>query len=530
VRLLDRNEHSAALPPAGVVGELSPRRSRSGWALSDPAVLGWLLLLALVARGTGYLPSAIDPDESLYAVQAREWLRGGWPYVAVWDIHPVGAPALFALALGLLGESIAVLRLLGTLAVIATGYLLFRTARLAREGRATGLIAGLLYVAYSAMPGGMATNTEILFAPFVTAGVALTILAARELLEAGRAPGPGRGLAIGLCFGLALWVKTVAAPEAALAFAGLAGLALARRALGPGRLVPLALAFALGCLLPTAATALAYALRGEFAAFLEANITAPLLYLGTDGPELPMALRLILAALLQLAWLLAATAAGLAEALRSRSGRTLLLPGAVLLWVCAATLGIALPGKFYTHYFMMWLPPLCLGAALGIRAMVTLAAPRLPRAALLVATAMIASMPVLSGLAGTAHRGMALRRPDPPRVVAAEIRRLLPPGETAFLVNYEPVVYLLAGLPLPTRMPFWQHLGGAFGNTMGQDSDAELARVLAGRPYLLVITEYEWGKLRPEVRDFVEATVAAGYDLASTFQDGRGQVEIWRRR
>ena len=136
---------------------------------------------------------------------------------------------------------------------------------------------------------------------------------------------------------------------------------------------------------------------------------------------------------------------------------------AALLWFVAATLGIVLPGKFYAHYFMLWLPPLCIGAALGLREGVVRLAPRRPGAALLAVVAIIASMPVLADLAQLGRRGVGVRLPDPPRAAAAAIARMVPPGETAFIVNYEPVIYFLAGLPLPTRMPLWQQLTGYFG-------------------------------------------------------------------
>ena len=158
--------------------------SRLSWFLTDIACAGWMVLIALLARGFGFIPSVLDPDESLYLLQAREWLRGGWPYVAVWDMHPVGAPAIIALGFLLFGESIASARLVGALSVALTGFLLFRIVVLARCGRATGFAAGVLYVAHSVLPGGLATNTEILLAPFVAGGVALALLAARELLEA----------------------------------------------------------------------------------------------------------------------------------------------------------------------------------------------------------------------------------------------------------------------------------------------------------------------------------------------------------
>jgi len=161
------------------------------WILTDLACAGWMVLAALLARGIGFIPSVLDPDESLYLLQAREWLRGGWPYVAVWDMHPVGAPAIVAAGLFLFGESIAAARLVGALFVAATGFLLFRTVVLARCGHAAGLAAGLLYVGYTVLPGGLATNTEILLAPFVAAGFALALVAARDLLAEGRVPGVG---------------------------------------------------------------------------------------------------------------------------------------------------------------------------------------------------------------------------------------------------------------------------------------------------------------------------------------------------
>jgi len=57
-----------------------------------------LPVLVLALRWASFLPSVIDWDESLYLLQAREWLRGNWPLSGVWDMHPVGAPALIAAA------------------------------------------------------------------------------------------------------------------------------------------------------------------------------------------------------------------------------------------------------------------------------------------------------------------------------------------------------------------------------------------------------------------------------------------------
>jgi Dolichyl-phosphate-mannose-protein mannosyltransferase len=478
----------------------------------------------------------IDPDESLYLLQAREWLRGGWPYIAVWDMHPVGAPAIITVGFLVFGESIGAARLVGALSVALTGFLLFRIVVLARCGRGTGFAAGALYVAHSVLPGGLATNTEILLAPFVTGGVALSVLAARQLLDERRLPGLGMMVAVGLCFGMAIWVKQVAAAEACMAFAGLMALALLQGRMPVLGVLPRAFAFAAGCALPMAVTAFAYFLRGDLRLFLHANLVAPLLYAATDTDvDSLVLLRLALASMVEMSWLLVATAAAaFAVALRLRRLRRLDLHAAVvaaaLLWFVAATIGIVLPGKFYPHYFMLWLPPLCIGTALGLREGVARLAPRHPGAALLAVVAIIASMPLLAELAQLGRRGVGVRLPDPPRAAAAAIARMVPPGETAYIVNYEPVIYFLARLPLPTRMPLWQQLAGYYGDAIGQESDDELARVLASRPYLIVISQPHYRKVRPDAQAAIEAALAAGYEQAGALQGTEGVVELWRRR
>jgi hypothetical protein len=107
---------------------------------------------------------------------------------------------------------------------------------------------------------------------------------------------------------------------------------------------------------------------------------------------------------------------------------------------------------------------------------------------------------------------------------------MVPPGETAYIVNYEHLVYFLARLPLPTRMPLWPQLAGYFGDSIGLESDEELARVLASRPYLMVIYQPHYSRVRPNARKAIEAALDAGYEQAGVVQGAEGLVELWRRR
>lgn len=129
-----------------------------------PVVFALMLAAALLCRWMAFVPAVIDTDEGLYMLQAREWLRGNWPFVAVWDMHPPGAPALIALALAILGESIRSVRLLGAFCVAVTGWALDGLVRAAGGAPALALTAGLAYVVLTPTLTGLATNTEILFA------------------------------------------------------------------------------------------------------------------------------------------------------------------------------------------------------------------------------------------------------------------------------------------------------------------------------------------------------------------------------
>ena len=129
----------------------------------------------------------------------------------------------------------------------------------------------------------------------------------------------------------------------------------------------MALAFAAGCALPTAVTGLVYFARGDLQVFLHANFVAPLLYVARDADVGAMVLlRLVLAGVLEIAWLLVAAAASVLALLRLRRlDLHAVLVAAALLWFVGATAGVVLPGKFYAHYFLLWLPPLSIAAALG---------------------------------------------------------------------------------------------------------------------------------------------------------------------
>lgn len=489
------------------------------------AVPALLLAASFASRSMGFVPAVIDTDVGLYMVQARAWLAGGWPYVAVWDMHPPGAPALIALAMALFGEGVLAVRLLGIIAVALTGWGLAGLVRVGGGSRAQGLAAGLLYVVHTPLVTGLETNTEILFAPFVAAAMLLAMRAAVRALDHAVAPRPLGLAAVALPIGLALAIKQLVFFEGCLAFVVAVLPAWRRGLLRPGRVLVLAAVYAAGSAAPMVLLGLGYWVGGAFGDLWDALALAPLRY---GGGRLPLAEAgwAVLAALAALALPLLLAAIG---TIRPPPGlaRLVALGWA---WLAAASFGIAAPGMFFQHYFVMALPPLCLLAGLGawrLAFALRPASPVPPLGALILLLALIAwrddAVPRLQA-------GFGLARPDPPRAVAAALAEAVPRGSRVLVANYHPVVLVLAGMEPPSRFVFPAQLTGHFGVTLPVDADAELARILGGHPAAIVIDRGWMHTLRPAAAEAIEQALAAHYELAASVAEQRGPVQIWRLR
>jgi hypothetical protein len=486
---------------------------------------GWMppllfLLAALVVRAPALPFATLDPDEGLYLTQAVAWLRGGWPYVAVWDMHPPGAPALLVPVVALLPDPAVALRLAGVLAVTTTATLLHALARRLGAAPPSALAAGFLYVAHTTIRGGMATNTELLFTPFV-ALVAL-LLIGETLREA--APRPRVVLAAGLAAGVALWIKQVTALETSAVW--LATMAIAWRAgrVGPRQVAWLAALFALGAGAPTLLVAAGYAAAGQFGPWLHGNLLAPLAYAEHDQVAPGWRVGLV-KGLPRLAVLVLACTGLFCRDATARRAAWLVAP-----WLAGAALAVAAPGKFYDHYFLVMLPPLCLLAAFGLAALVrfVVRAPLRGRA-FAIAVLLLSAAPVGVMLQARLAHGLGLRAPDPVRLVGRAAAAALPPGGTLFVANYHATVYALVGAMPPTPYAFPAHLSSVLADLTGTDSQAELERVLALPPDVVVVQRDRWRNLRPEARAAIEAVLPA-YALVASVPDGGSPVEVWRRR
>jgi len=470
--------------------------------------------IAFLARAVSWQVSVIDWDEGVYLVMAQEWLRGGLPYVAVWDQHPPGLPALLAAGLAVLPHSVLSARLLASAAVAATALLLYFFARARGEPRG-GLLAAVLYILCISRFAGLAANTE-LFNNALVAG------AAWLLFGAARARHGGRLLALGgaLLLGLGLQVKYVVVPEAVIFC--LALLAAWRRQGRRGQPCMAGLLLLAGCL-PTLWAACWFWWHGALVAFLAANIGSNLTYITI----LPRLVTVELYALSGLAPMLGPILlmVFVAGARRPRAG----MHHALALWLAAASLDVVLPLKFYPHHFFALYPPLCLGAALAWCEL-----SREGRWAMPVGLAALFSLALPLYLAGQL-RSIRLAAHDTPRALAALlVAARAGDGKVGdgdvFVYDDQPVIYLLAALRPPT--PYVMHVElTRFHASSGADGPAEITRIMDRRPLWVVAHPGPQGQEVHGALDLLLLRRLGAYELVATLDEGAaGAVRLYRRR
>ncbi|MCS6921766.1 MAG: glycosyltransferase family 39 protein [Elioraea sp.] len=482
-----------------------------------------MLLVAAAARGFAFVPAVIDTDEGLYLLQARAWREGAWPFLAVWDMHPPGAPALFVLAFAVFGESVLAVRLVGVIAVAATASLLVAIARGLGAGRAAALAAGVLYAGQSSLLSGLATNTEILFAPFIVAALLIAVRAAGEAGE--RAIGFASLIAMGLLIGFALLIKQVAVFEGCFAFAVATLPALLSRRLSFLGLLRRAVIYAVACALPTVLLFAIYAGMGAADVLWDALVLAPLRYRGEAISAEAMSWAILGAGVTALPGV-ALALAGLI--LAKREDRALQLFGWV--WFAVAAAAIAAPGMYFLHYFLIALPPLSLLGGLGAVRLAVVLRPSAPVAALALIVGVTAAVAWRDEAVDRIRSGAGLWRPDPVREVARALAAGLPPRAPVLMANYHVAVLFLARLEPASRFVFPAQLTGPYAEVLPVDADEELARILASRPAAIVIDRGWTHVIRAEALAAIDAALAEAYERSAVVDETRGPVEIWRLR
>jgi len=468
---------------APLLDRLSALDARRRWA-----VVGLILLTAAFAiRGAQFGNPLIHVDENFYLLVGDRMLRGDVPYVDIWDRKPVGLFVLFAAIRLLGGDGIVQYQVVATLFAAGTALVIARMAA-PMAGLKAATVAGLIYLLMLGLVGGSGGQAPVFYNLFV-AGAALATLTATTAgkLSAGRIRRNG-AVAMGL-IGLAMQVKYTAVFEGV--FLGLTLMWASWRASG-GRFDRLAIDVAIWiglALAPTLAAFYWYAWIGEADAFVYANFLSIGARSGAPPEEL---LRRLAKAwkLLHLPVFAIVLAVVLQPWRRVPTGPVTMK--FALAWLAAAIVGYLAFGTYFDHYALPLFAPLALACA-------PLFIHRPYRLGLIAATLMLLSGAIANGV--VIHK-MHLKRGNQAEMTAM-VEAIRPRLKGCLYVwNGDPMLYHLTGSCLPTRYPFAGHLNllrekGA----IGVDQAAEVRRILAGRPSVIVDHE-------PAARDFNFEVVA----------------------
>lgn len=199
---------------------------------------------------------------------------------------------------------------------------------------------------------------------------------------------------------------------------------------------------------------------------------------------------------------------------RARSGAQATSTALAFGWLAAATGGFAAIGTFFDHYALPLLAPLCI-----------VAAPALDRHGRALAAVLGAALLVL-----VIGRTLRPNDRDGARQVAATVKAYAG-GGCPYVFIGDTVTYLLADACLPTAYAFPNLLAYTTEQgAIGIDQAAEVRRIVAGRPPVVVTSDRRLGIWNRESLATVRAALARDYRLVLAVPRGQWRTLVYVRR
>jgi 4-amino-4-deoxy-L-arabinose transferase-like glycosyltransferase len=445
------------------------------------ALVGWIAVL----RWQFFLYEPTGYDEGLYLTGAVRMLHGARLYTDVWDNKPVGIYLVYMAIAATLGSSRFAVNLASALAVLASASLVYLIGR-DTAGRRAGIIAAFVLPAYSLDIGADGANTETFMMVLQCLSVWLLVRHCRDLQP------PGRHLRAAFVFGLLqgalLQMKLVSAFDTAALGLALAGIVWWEHC-SIVALMKLFFAFLPAYLACTLAVFAYFAATGGVGDMVFANFISPRLYVQSPF-GLADPLHAVEFTVRRASYFFVLILFGLwfifDWARRGRSGPPVAARPIVLLvaWVIGALLDATSPGYFRYFYFIALTAPLSLFGGLAVDRLLLLR-PHWGRPAKAAACAVLALYPLEQHLTKQTQIVMDPESYIAPRV-AALVRSLVPAGSTIFIADLNPLIYPLADAVPATKYPQANAHIFDLPERFGVDPEAELVRIFARRPLLVV--------------------------------------------
>ena len=464
-------------------------------------------MAALIIRAPRFGDPNIHVDESFYLHVAELMLDGALPYVDVWDRKPVGLFILYAGIRLLGGDGILQYQLVATLFALGTAFIVTSISRRS-SGWLGSCAAGVAYLAFLSTLGGAGGQSPVFYNLFVAAAGLLTL---KALDADGWRAVTRLGAGAMLLCGVAIQIKYTAVVEGCFF-----GLVLLWILWSRSRSLQKALLW--GCLfaclgiLPTAFAAAIYAYLGHLDAFVFANFTSISLRPPTASSDLQTRLFWIGMVLLPLL-------AALFVRLIQKQGQLSALPRVTLFtagWIGAAVGGFAVIGTFYSHYALPLLVPLAIGAAPLFD--------RRPVGTAVGAFTIFWAMALTSSGSGTRVSQQRIAQMN--EVVEANLK-----GGCLFVFEGPPAVAYATKACSATPYVFPYHLSLEIERrALGVDPAAEVRRVLATRPTVIMSTRDTIMEPNAETRAILHAALERDYREISEISDGKREYQIYARK
>jgi 4-amino-4-deoxy-L-arabinose transferase-like glycosyltransferase len=451
-----------------------------------------MLTLAFLLRCWWFGNPAIQVDEQFYLLVGDRLLHGALPYVDIWDRKPIGLFLLYAGTRLLGGDGIVQYQLVATLFAGATAWLVVQLARTIASPWAAR-IAGAASLVFTIVFDGAGGQAPVFYNPLV-AGAALIVLRALALPPGEDRGFVARGAAAMALTGIALQIKYTALFEGVTM--GLVLLWAARRRGIEARLPGVAALWIGIALLPTLVAFAAYAASGHGAAFFYANFVSIGDRPGTAALQLGKRVAAVAALGLPLI-----VAAGVGLRVRQHGTEAKQARLFLLLWLIGATIGFFAIGSLFKHDVLPLVTPLAVLAApafdVGRR-------DRAWRAGAVLAIGLVLAVGM------SIQRGRARGGDQHVADVVAAIRPHL--TDRLFVYDGEPILYLLTGARLATPYAFPNHLNQTKeAPAIGVDQAAEVRRVMASRPSVVVVTDQPGGDRNPATWEIMRGALARNY-------------------
>jgi hypothetical protein len=486
-------------------------RSAERWRWMIVALI--LLIAAFAIRVVQFGNPMIQVDENFYLLVGDRMWRGALPYVDIWDRKPIGLFLIYAAIRLLGGDGILQYQIVATLFAAGTAFVIARIA-VRMAGITAATVAAILYILLIGLVGGSGGQAPVFYNLLVAGGGLLT-------LKAFETDDPARIRRLGcltmLLLGLALQIKYTVLFEGV--FFGLALVWRSWRGSGRvGRPAVDALLWIGIALLPTALALAYYAARGHADAFIYANF----LSIGerSSDPQSEVMKRLGHAWISIHLPMIAVLLAVVLEPWRAFARGTTTF-GFAIAWLGAAIVGYLIFGSYFDHYVL----PLFVPMAVVIAPLFTC---RRKYIGVFAAGFLLLSGAIAYQL--TAH-GLQKKRGN--RQVAEAVAKAIRPRLTNCLYVYDgdSIFYYLTNSCLPGRYPFPAHLNlQRESRAIGIDPVAEVRRIMAERPSVIVDHVPHDDDLNPAALAIVGAELNRSYRLAATFPLKSTAILVYERR